>query len=75
MGRPGGPLVVVKALKEVEGMATEEVWVEWEAWGWKTGGVCTKKTNELPVEIYGVVYLFNPANKDRLGLSKVTEET
>ncbi len=39
------------------------------------GGIRTKKLTELPVEVYGVVYLFNPASKERLGLNKVTEDT
>ncbi len=43
--------------------------------GGMTGGIRTKKTTELPVEVYGVVYLFNPASKERLGLNKVTEDT
>ncbi len=30
---------------------------------------------EIPIEVYGVVYLFNPVNINRLGLDKVTEET
>ncbi|MEZ6134359.1 MAG: hypothetical protein R3C53_05545 [Pirellulaceae bacterium] len=30
---------------------------------------------EIDIELYGVVYLFNPVNIDRLGLSKVTEDT
>jgi hypothetical protein len=34
-----------------------------------------KKTTEIPIEVYGVVYLFNPANTERLGLNKVTEVT
>src|SRR5690606_19327787 len=30
---------------------------------------------EIPIEVYGVVYLFNPVDIDRLGLGKVTDET
>lgn len=39
------------------------------------GAMRTRKSNEIPVEVYGVVYLFNPASKERLGLNKVTEDT
>jgi hypothetical protein len=34
-----------------------------------------KDTWLTPIEVYGVVYLFNPVNIDRLGLNKVTEDT
>lgn len=43
--------------------------------GGMAGGMRTRKSNEIPVEVYGVVYLFNPASKERLGLNKVTEDT
>ncbi len=33
------------------------------------------KSWDVPVEIYGVVYLFNPPDKAKLGLNKVTAET
>jgi hypothetical protein len=39
------------------------------------GAMALKKPVELPVEVYGVVYLFNPGNIESLGLSKVTEDT
>ena len=29
----------------------------------------------LDIEVYGVVYLFNPVDIDRLGVEKVTEDT
>ncbi len=39
------------------------------------GGRMTKDPLEIPIEVYGVVYLFNPVNIDRLGLNKVTADT
>jgi hypothetical protein len=33
------------------------------------------KTFDLPVEIYGVVYLFNPVDMNKLGIEKVTADT
>ncbi len=33
------------------------------------------KSWDVPLEIYGVVYLFNPPDKNKLGVSKVTAET
>lgn len=35
----------------------------------------TKDPWEIPIEVYGVVYLFNPVNISRLGLDKVTADT
>lgn len=43
-----------------------------------TGGspvVGASKTFDLPVEIYGVVYLFNPVDMNKLGLQNVTADT
>ncbi len=39
------------------------------------GTVQTKPAWEMPVEVYGVIYLYNPVSIERLGLSKVTEDT
>ncbi len=35
----------------------------------------TQKVWDIPVEIYGIVYLFNPVDTSKLGLTKVTAET
>ncbi len=43
--------------------------------GGMLGGPAAKPTWEMPVEIYGVVYLYNPVSIKRLGLDKVTGET
>lgn len=45
-----------------------------------TGGsgaavVGTAKSYDLPVEIYGIVYLFNPVDMNKLGIEKVTADT
>lgn len=42
------------------------------------GGAVTvgsAKSYDLPVEIYGVVYLFNPVDMNKLGIEKVTADT
>ena len=44
--------------------------------GMGTGGMTsTKPSWEMPVEVYGVIYLYNPVSIKRLGLDKVTENT
>lgn len=37
--------------------------------------VGTAKSYDLPVEIYGIVYLFNPVDMNKLGIEKVTADT
>jgi len=37
--------------------------------------VGTSKSYDLPVEIYGIVYLFNPVDMNKLQIEKVTAET
>lgn len=40
------------------------------------GGMTSAKPAwEMPVEVYGVIYLYNPVSIKRLGLDKVTENT
>ena len=39
------------------------------------GAAQVKPAWEMPVEVYGVVYLYNPVDIKRLGLDKVTENT
>lgn len=39
------------------------------------GSFQAKPAWEMPVEVYGVVYLYNPVSIKRLGLDKVTENT
>lgn len=46
--------------------------------GYGSGGMMAaapSKVWDLPVELYGVVYLFNPVDTAKLGLNKVTAET
>lgn len=43
--------------------------------GMGPGAGSSAKVWDMPVEIYGVVYLFNPPDLARLGLNKVTAET
>ncbi len=43
--------------------------------GMGMGAGMNMKTWDVPVEIYGVVYLFNPPDPSKLGLNKVTAET
>ena len=37
--------------------------------------VGSAKSYDLPVEIYGIVYLFNPVDMNKLGIEKVTADT
>jgi hypothetical protein len=37
--------------------------------------IAVKPAWEMPVEVYGVIYLYNPVDIKRLGLDKVTENT
>ena len=44
--------------------------------GMGMGGMTSAKPAwEMPVEVYGVIYLYNPVSIKRLGLDKVTENT
>lgn len=43
--------------------------------GMGMGMAARKPAWEMPIEFYGVVYLYNPVSIDRLGLNKVTEDT
>ena len=43
--------------------------------GGGAGMASAKPSWEMPVEVYGVIYLYNPVSIKRLGLDKVNENT
>jgi hypothetical protein len=77
MGGGGRPGPQMGGMAGLPGLGSPDGGMEGSGSGGGTGPaiVGTSKSYDLPVEVYGIVYLFNPVDMNKLGIEKVTAET